>query len=528
MVLGVASALLYGFGITARYPLAPGLQHARAGWATLMHYSLRTGLAHGAIYALLIAAYMLAMRLAFRLDIRQSRGAMIVIIGGWLLCSASLLGAYPGESLDIFDYLFRGRMLVEYGASPLATAPVAFNTRPFYEYLTWRGQVDTYGPLWEYASALVAWAVHYLAGRADSQIAYILGYRLLAVLLAGLSGILVVSIVRHSTPQLAPAALLAWLWNPLVLTTTAIGAHNDILMVLSMLASLWLLQRRRWVLGLVALLLAAHVKLTALLILPVVGLWLLRRCGWLRSIRIGALTLVVTLPLSWLLYAPLGGWLTLRRMLQERARLLINSPADLVYRLLQERYGWAEPDAWRTTTLGATLLFFAIAAGVLLWFWRQSEEPRTENQEIAGGSRFLVLGSWDNKLLWRGSVVLTLMYLLIGSFWFQHWYLLWLLAPAVLLPASRWILTLLPIYCLGALWSDLTNSFLRVIPAHPFTATQVGAINVLAQVTPLLLALVAAQAWQARSRILLAGRLAQPAGSRPATMPAQLEMEEKS
>jgi hypothetical protein len=527
IVLGVASALLYALGITTRYPLAPGLQHVRAGWATLMRSSLRAGLWHGAIYVLLIAAYMLAMRLALRLDPRQTRAAIIVIVGGWLLCSASLAGAYPGESLDIFDYLFRGRMLVEYGASPLAMAPVAFNTRPFYEYLTWRGQVDTYGPLWEYASALAAWAVHYVAGRADSLIAYILGYRLLAVLLTGLSGILVVSIVRRGAPQLAPAALLAWLWNPLVLTSTAIGAHNDILMVLAMLASFWLLQRRRWVWGLLALLLAAHVKLTALLILPVVGLWLLRRCGWLRSMRIAILTLTIAFPLSWLLYAPLGGWFTLRRMLQERARLLINSPADLVYRLLQERYGWTEPDAWRITTLGATLLFFAVAAGVLLWFWL-ADAGRRANDQAPAHSSFACDPSPEHNdaLLWCGSVVLTLMYLLVGSFWFQHWYLLWLLAPAVLLPASRWMLTLLPMYCLGALWSDLTNSFLRFVPAHPFTATQVGAWNVLAQVTPLLMALVAARAWQARSRILLAGRLAQPIRSRPAAVPSQLEMED--
>lgn len=500
IMLGLASTLLYVFGITARYPLAPGLQHLHAGWATLMHYSLRAGLWHGGVYLLLIGIYMLAMRLALRHGRAYTRTAVMVVVGGWLASSAALLGAYPGESLDIFEYLFRGRMLVEFGTSPLVTAPVAFKLRPFYNSITWRGQVDTYGPLWEYASAVVAWSVHYLAGRADSLIAYVVGYRLLAIGLTGLCAVMIAAIVSPTNPDRVPAALLAWLWNPLVLITTAIGAHNDMIMILALLIAFWLFQRQRWVGGVLALLLAAHVKLTALLILPIVALWLVRRCGWLRAMQSSALALALCIPLSWLLYAPLGGWVTLRRMLQERARLLINSPADLVYRMLQERFGWAEIDAWRVTTIGATLLFFVVAAGVLIWFWAQSRASKAEGQPQRPGAQSLARDPGSDVLLWRGSAALTLTYLLIGSFWFQHWYVLWLLAPVVVLPASRWALTLLPIYCLGTLWGDLTNTFLRVVPAHPLTATQVSAINVLAQAAPLLVVLAATRLWRAAPR----------------------------
>src|SRR4029078_12227251 len=128
----------------------------------------------------------------------------------------------------------------------------------------------------------------------------------MGVLLTGLCGLLIALIVQNSAPQLIPAALLAWLWNPLVLITSAIGAHNDLLMLVALLAALLLFQRQRSVWGLLALALAAHVKLTALLVLPVLGLWLLRRCGWVRALRICALALVCSIPLSWLLYAPFG------------------------------------------------------------------------------------------------------------------------------------------------------------------------------------------------------------------------------
>jgi hypothetical protein len=308
-------------------------------------------------------------------------------------------------------------------------------------------------------------------------------------------GLLIALIVQRSDPVHVHTALLAWLWNPLVLITTAIGAHNDILMMLALLLALWLFQRRLWIGGLLALVLAVHVKLTALLLLPVVGIWLLRRRGWAGALHDGALALALALPLSWLLYAPFGGWLTLRRMLQERARLLINSPADLIYHMLQERYGWAEPAAWRVTTLGATMLFFAAAALLLAWFWWNMRQRITADSSESGDARF-----------WNSCVLITLAYLLIGSFWFQHWYLLWVLGPAVLLPTSRWTLTLLPAYCLGALGSNLTNSFLRGLPGQPFSATQMSAINVLAQVAPLLCVLVVTRIWLDAPRLLAAAR----------------------
>jgi hypothetical protein len=538
--LGLISALLYARGITARYPLAVGLQDPRTGWYQLSGRSLRAGLVFAAVIGLLILCYVAAVCLTLRRRNPHARAMQVVIVAGWLGSTAALLGAYPGESFDIFEYLFRGRMIVEFGASPLATAPSVYKDQPFYNYITWRGQVDTYGPLWEYASGTVAWVVHYWFGRTNSQVAYIMGYRLMAVILAGLCGVVITMMVRHSDPEHAPAALLAWLWNPLVLITTAIGAHNDILMLLAVLAALQLFQRRHWVGGLLALLLAAHVKLTALLILPLFGLWLLRRRGWYRTFRDGIVALVLAIPLSWLLYAPLGGWATLRRMLQERARLLINSPADLVYRMLQERYGWTEPDAWRVTTLNATILFFAGAAVVLAWFWRSDRRRATDQQYVSSVESQQMRRVQDrtppmnddrpepaDALLWHGCVIITLVYLLIGSFWYQHWYLLWILAPAVLLPASRWTLTLLPAYCLGALWSNLTNSFLLTLPTRPLTPTQVSAINVLAQVAPLLLVIVVTRFWRDAPQLLAAARRRGAAlRLKPITVASQYEMDD--
>jgi Gpi18-like mannosyltransferase len=443
--LSLISALIYTLVLRAPYPLAEGLAHPLASWATLAGFSWRAGLTLACAYALLTGYYMFALRLAARITPLRQRAFLIVIVGGWLLSSAVLLGAYPGESLDILDYLFRGRLQVALGVSPLATPPYLFANQLFYPYVNWTTYVDTYGPLWEYASRTVAAIVGALACDCSASLAsYVLGYRLLAIGLAGLCGALIYTISAYRSPQLAPAALLAWLWNPLLIIATAIGAHNDMLMLMLILAAVLLFQRQRWLLGLVALALAAHVKLTALLLLPVFGLWLARRVGWWRAIRISGVAGALALIFSWLLYAPLGGWATLPRMLQERVRLIANSPAFVIYWVLQWYAGWSEAAAWQVTTQAATTLFFVLAGVLLVRFWRAI--GNTPEQ--------------DDALLWRGGIAVTMAFLLAGSFWFWHWYLLWVIVLAALLPTSRFTTTVLPLSCLGALWVALASDFL--------------------------------------------------------------------
>jgi hypothetical protein len=53
-----------------------------------------------------------------------------------------------------------------------------------------------------------------------------------------------------------------------------------------------------------------------------------------------------------------------------------------------------------------------------------------------------------------------MLYLLVGSFWFQHWYVLWALAPAAILPDSLFTRSILPWLTFGALCSNVAMDFL--------------------------------------------------------------------
>ena len=90
--LSLISALIYALVLRAPYPLAEGLAHPLASWATQAGFSWRAGLALVCAYALLTGYYMFALRLAARVVSPRQRTLLILIVGGWLLSSAVLLG----------------------------------------------------------------------------------------------------------------------------------------------------------------------------------------------------------------------------------------------------------------------------------------------------------------------------------------------------------------------------------------------------------------------------------------------------
>ena len=458
--------------LALRYPLGTSLADPRASWVNITGPSwANTGL-HLAVYLGLTVLYFTALRWlaqtqADGADQRHFLTAIIVI--AWLACSGVLLAVAPGgESHDIFDYLFRGRMIVEYHGNPLIDVPNDYpRSTPYTHYLAWRKNVDTYGPIWEAASAGIARSVHQVSGWlgwwVDSfpvcpespkscrlLIVYITGYRLLAIVFTGLGGWLVASIVARSQASLAPMALAAWLLSPMTLVASALGGHNDAIMLALILSCWWLLQRQRPYLALLALILAAHIKLTALIWLPACALWIIRKWGWRDALKIGLVGLASGMAVSWLLYAPFGGWQTLPRMLHERSLYLTNSPWRILKTLLIDYLYWPVS---RAQQLSISLSGWLFGAGMLLIpLWAFNFRPKRWRTAP-------VQPAIEVRKLWRVLVWVSILYLTVGSFWFQSWYVLWALAPAVLLPDSRFTRSNLPWLAFGALSANFAMDY---------------------------------------------------------------------
>ena len=159
--------------------------------------------------------------------------------------------------------------------------------------------------------------------------------------------------------------------------------------------------------------------------LPTYVLWLAWQDGWRRTFWISLVSLGLGLLISWLLYTPFGGWQTLPRMLHERTLYLANSPWQVLNYLLVKEWGVAlKAGNWLTVQL-PTLLFVSSALLAPMWIFN-FRPKRWRNPEL----KFQPPGKADDQILWTSLLTVSLLFLLIGSYWFQHWYILWVVWPA--------------------------------------------------------------------------------------------------
>ncbi len=271
-------------------------------------------------------------------------------------------------SQDVFSYIMYGRIWTHYGRNPYTSIPHDFPFDPVYARLYWKSTASNYGPLWNWLAGGVTW----LAG--DELSVLVLAFRLLAIGASLACACLIWAILGRLSAEMRPAGTLLWAWNPLVLLETAIGAHNDVVMVLLLLAAIWLHLRKQLGLAFVALTLSALAKYVTAVLIPMYVLLLWRQEGsrrWRRVASAGALSAA----LAAALYAPFfDGWSTFGFARFGTATVAhTNSPGESLFYLL--RLGMGEPRSlvempldfqrWWVQTTRATYLFSAPQAPAL-------------------------------------------------------------------------------------------------------------------------------------------------------------------
>ena len=211
-----------------------------------------------------------------------------MLVGG---TSAAMLAAsiamYPTNAIDVFIYAARSRLLSEYGENPNAVPPIVhWDADPYMAYASkeWSDNLSPYAPLWNQIAAPITW----LGG--DSIAAAVIGFKMLSAISAIAIAWLVYDILRARNPEWALVAALFWLWNPLVIWDGIGNAHNDVILMLPVVAAFWAWQRRHdsWVVPL--LLASVLIKYVTIILIPiaVVALWRRNR-EW--SERIGGILL---------------------------------------------------------------------------------------------------------------------------------------------------------------------------------------------------------------------------------------------
>lgn len=479
------------------------------------------GLLNAGIYlsmlAFLFVVYLRAVHYAYKLYAHATTlpiSNMLKIVFAVTAAILLLLFFAPGTlSTDLFSYVWYGRISGVYGDNPLVSYPAQYawsDQAGWLQWVYWQYTPSMYGPLWVWLAGGIAIVAQAIDG---DIVTHLLGHKLLASLahllniwlMWKVAGPVVsrfwrkpqnVATADHAGWQSATrlAITLTYAWNPLLIIEFGVSGHNDVLVVTGMLVAIWLHLAGRWRLAVLALTLAALVKITTLLLLPGY-LWLLFweargqtpreriLAGVLRVAQGAGIAVATTLLAYW-------PFVQDARALQMMAdgpptRMFIHSLGAIIRFRLPEgvsqiagalgmqpsRFWSVEQVGWRLDWPARWGMLMITGAVAIYQTWRARTFPGT-------------ISAWG----W-----LLFVYLTVGSVWFWPWYVAWMLVPVALLgPGRLWNAT--QILCA----SSLVLYAIFPIIAPPFD--QISGWSGLVVMAPPLLYVLGSYAWDALHR----------------------------
>ncbi|MDQ3413078.1 MAG: hypothetical protein M3509_13280 [Chloroflexota bacterium] len=367
----------------------------------LSEYRVLALVVYGGGIGAMFVLYLLALRTAMA---ATSESPLLPVVAGGVLFSVVMAALYPVNAIDLFIYAVRSRIFTTHGENPLVWTPADFPDDPLMAFASveWSVTGSPYGPLWN----LIAAPVTALAG--DNLLAALIGFKLLAVL-AVLAGAWLIAHTRRAAGMPVAAGVLLYLWNPLVLWEGIGNGHNDTVMMVPIVAAMlaWTTGRDRLVIPL--LVVAVFLKYVAVLALPlaIVALWRRQpsgrqRAGWIVTSALLSL-LVAGIALA-PFYDPRATWSSLTA----QGGIFLTSPAAVALSYLRDSLGGASATTLVTTVGTSLMAVFLLVQLALLWY-RPDRFPRALFETMFV---FLLIAAWN----------------------FRVWYLIWLVAPAALLP----------------------------------------------------------------------------------------------
>lgn len=188
--------------------------------------------------------------------------ALTTLFALTMLCAPIGLNAL---SQDMLLYGAYGHVVVVYRANPYVASPASFHglLDPLQTIIGAKTTgVAPYGPVWMDVSVLVTLFAHSVVAN------ILLGFRLLGLVAHLASVALLWTILSKVKPALRISATVLYAWNPLVLLFSITMMHQDVVLVMLLLAAMLFFQRNSPTLGWVLVLLAALLQPLCLLLLP--------------------------------------------------------------------------------------------------------------------------------------------------------------------------------------------------------------------------------------------------------------------
>ncbi len=338
--------------------------------------TLVEGLAYALLICLLYAFYMLAYRLISKREGGLSLLTILLVTAAFCL---PLLLTYPINATDVYRYFIRARITTVYDENPYSVPPSDFAGDPYAPLAgEWAEVTTPYGPFWELTAATLS---RITPGDLWSSLIAFKGLAALAFL-AGAAAIWLS--LNRSTASSRAAATVLWAWNPSLLLIFVMDGHNDSLMILWLLIGWWMIDRDRYQVGMIIMLLAPLTKAIGLLPLPIFFLVIWRRLpDNVSRMRFLIVTFMAGIALLLIFFLPFGSPLDLAlRLLEEAEGGLGFSPITLLY-LLGNQILNITPSFSLLSRILAVL--FALFAIWLLWLtWRGRSSLRGTADIFAG------------------------------------------------------------------------------------------------------------------------------------------------
>ena len=204
-----------------------------------------------------------------RADPAAAKSLRVWVLGLGALCGILLIGLYPISALDVVLYVVRARLWALYDASPMLALPAHYAQDPYIRFAgEYVREPSPYGPLWELIAQIpIRIGILEIAGGVVAlKVISLISYIAMAVLI-GWYG-------QQDSPRYRVSGLTAMTFfalNPLVLMQAIGNGHNDMVMLALMTLSLVLWQRGRWAWAALAVTLAALIKVSGIILLPLFG-----------------------------------------------------------------------------------------------------------------------------------------------------------------------------------------------------------------------------------------------------------------
>lgn len=495
-IAGACSALIY-LGFVNAFPILALWNHPHADGAPTVINDMGRITGYAPLAAVVFVAAVLALfacqflalvgagRIAQRGPLAD-RGDRLARYGALLFPAAFIaimIWMQPVTTTDLYGYLARGYLYVFQHANPMTTVATHLPGG-----LTVDRPAAPYGPAW----LLVAAAVTRLAG-GQNLLANMLAFKFIAAGFTIVALLLVDRLARALSPERRLRIYVLFGWSPLLLFEAIGNGHNDIVMMVCVLAAFICMLRGRARAAFALFVLGALIKYVAAVFLPLWLVYELRRAFRMRPRAAGVARVAdETDGADEVGAAPAGlGEIvrgqaramaeTLGTVDRRRAVGLLGSAALIGGALVAVFYApfWAGLHTF--TGLGQQLrpLYYNSSVVSFLTAPLRLFVPVSQYPALDKTVRlvfYALFGTYTliqvHRLWTRGPAAtildvitaaakVTFAALLLITFWFQPWYIVWLL-PLAALATDPFVRRQATILAAGALMTYAVSSFLLV------------------------------------------------------------------